>query len=847
MLLTNLQKKLYRPLRMFPLSSVALATLLALQGLTPCHAKEHVQAKPDNILGDFLKDMRPSSDALNQWYSNYTVRPPAPTSGSLYDTTKDLSLSDVTLQVTGKVSNLSGAGVALHDLTLENMRSTIFFKNNIALANGGAIYTTNTCSLINNHVPICFDHNLCRESGGAIYARNTLRLEDNTQPIYFLENTGAAIRSGQIILKNCGPMIFLGNLGCGVYCEGLDPNTPSFCDFSADNADILFYRNTLLIGGRKALQTSRNSESKLYLGARKGYAIRFYDPIDMLSPSSTPQEPSIIFNRDDAQRGSIVFSSMDVSDHELFDSSRHSHLAQPCLLKYGVTCVTDKAGLFVYQLTQTRDGLLCLGNAAVLSTYQQAVASGQTSSTAGCNLAISNLALDLVSISKPGALPPRIWVAPVYNSQTQVFEPDTNPVITLSGGLNFLDMWGNDPYDSMDLSKPITNQPLLCLWDNDPNPQITRTDFDLEAANTQPHYGYQGTWTFTWIDQLPPFSDNTSMYGLNPTRTLLCGTWRPRDYIHNPKYDAPLIANSLWESIYTLIPGMTHTLSSNPTTALSGQLIGMVHVQKTQDDVPGFHLRTKGYWTGVSSRQGCEGQLFTINFGQSFSRMTEKLSNNRVSSKHVGTTLKVDTPLCHGLWHLSVCLGYTYGSHDSFYSYSYNKKATGEFMTNTLGFSARCFQMTPECPRFLQVTPFLEARFFQSLLSSFTETADLETDVRHFSSAHPFWDFTTPIGILITPKPNLPESLPCRYPNWSCTLTYSPTWIRRSPSAWIQKVASKGAWASSGTRVSRHALAINVSSETQLFPRFKTICSYEGSVSTTTICNYMTMKGSLDF
>lgn len=63
----------------------------------------------------------------------------------------------------------------------------------------------------------------------------------------------------------------------------------------------------------------------------------------------------------------------------------------------------------------------------------------------------------------------------------------------------------------------------------------------------------------------------------------------------------------------------------------------------------------------------------------------------------------------------------------------------------------------------------------------------------------------------------------------------------------ITKVVSKGSWISSGTDVSKHALCINITSELAPLPFLKTMCSYEGTFSTTTVCNYMTLKGALSF
>lgn len=829
----------------------ALSIFLALQAITPCHSRE--QNLNDNVLKDFFSQIDSSSQALNLWYSNYCAKHSEAFDGDLHDLTRGLILSDCTLNITSQLSDSSGGGVALQSLTLDNMHSTIFFKNNLSLQNGGGIYVTDGCSIINNHVPICFDHNLSSTSGGGIYSKQSILFENNTQPMYFLGNSGCAIRGRQITIQNCGPTLFIGNINGGIYCDGVTAVTPgpsveSSCCLYADLADILFYRNSLYSGVRKALQTSG---SDLYLGAQKGYAVRFYDPIEAGLSTGTAPSPSksITINKDPVHRGSILFSAMDLSNDVSSDSSRFSYLRLDCQLNHGTLCVADKAGVFFYKFTQDQDGILCLGDSAVIGTTKT---EGSNGTTQGSQLTITNLALDLAALAESHALPPRLWITPTSTTtgNTTTYQDDTNASIILSGRLTFADMWGNDSYDSLDLSQAIIDLPLLNLWDNTSN-KISIDDFDPDTANLQPHYGYQGFWRFRWVDQLAPHSDPSSIYGLNSNRSLLCGSWTPRTYIRNPKYDAPLIANTIWGSIYALMPGMHNQTATSLVASLYGQLTGMVHVQRTRHDIFGYHMRAKAYWVGAE-RQGIKGQRISLNFGQTFSHMKEEHSKHKVASKNYGATLKADTPLICDRTLLSLCLGYAYGAHDSTYSYA-SKRATGSFATNTIGASAS-IEMLPTLHSLAQASPFVEVRFFQSLLSSFEEQADLATDARHFSSNHPFWDFTTPIGLRIKPRNTYLDRLDSdkfsqeeEKASWSCAISYLPTWIRRSPSVQVTKVVSRGSWATSGTQVARHAISVNVTSDIQWFSHLKTSCNYEGTYSMTTFCNYMSLKGELTF
>lgn len=814
------------------LSILSFATSLCLSFLylDSCFAD-----KEQDSLDMFLNKIQHTILTLDTWYSNYSVHPREHPLGSLNSNpVQDLVFSNSSLQVSNSLyREQDGGGLGSRNCTIENMTAPIFFKNNFALRDGGGIYTNVNCTIVNNDQYICFDRNLADGVAGGIYARQALLFENNSQPIYFIGNFLGGIQALSLTIRDCHDILFFNNLGAGIL---IDKNG-AVCDLSADNGDIIFFMNSKIIGPelyRCCIDFRTNGS--LFLGAKKHRSIRCYDPI--LFNSSDNTKP-VLFNKETDHQGSVIFSAQFIPVEETTIVNRHSVFPQPCQIKNGVVSVIDGAGLSLYQLTQDQ-GILCLGSNGVITTTAR-----QGSNTTGCNIAISKLALDITTLTQKNARPPRIWIQPTAtttgsgDSAVTTYSEDTNPTITLSGDLLFLEKEGEDPYDLIDLSEPRNRVPLLYLWDNT-TPKINITNLNLDGVNTQEHYGYQGKWTFTWLQQPLPEQDNKSIFGVNPNRTILYGDWSPHGYTPDPKYNTPLVANAIWESVYTLMPGMQ---SHSITTPLSGQLLGMVHVQNNGKDLPGFHMRAKAYWA-EAQRSGSCNQKLSLNFGQSFSHIKEKRTSHKLSSKNYGTTLKVTTPMCHEFLSISTCLGYAFGTHTTAFHYPNNRSATGNFESHTIGASARINKPIVYSPSCLELSPFVEARCLHAFLSSFTEQTERKADARQFTTDHPFWDFTTPVGIYLKPleaEPSYP------HPTWSCSVAYLPTWYRKKPAIKTTKLVSQGSWISTGTRVSKHALSLSIASEMQPLPFLRTMCCYEGTFSTTTACNYMTLKGALTF
>lgn len=302
---------------------------------------------------------------------------------------------------------------------------------------GGAIFCF-SCNITNNSKGVIFQNNVSRRNGGAIYTHN-LKIQDNG-PVLFLNNTS--------------------NWGAGIQNHG----TNSQFYLSADQGDIVFKRNIAVKNdSRNAIHST--PQLNLQIGARQGYSVKFYDPIENEHPSNT----ALIFNPQSYHSGTVLFSGSDVSPSESSNANNYTSLIQnTAKIAYGTVACEDKAILRVYKMTQEQ-GVLRLGNGAVISTNVNAT----SKTTAGCTLTLSRLALNLPSILVQGAQAPKIWIYPNVSSNS--YTEDNNPTVTLSGPLLLLNSDNEDPYDSLDLSRGITRIPFLYLCDNTNKKLISKT------------------------------------------------------------------------------------------------------------------------------------------------------------------------------------------------------------------------------------------------------------------------------------------------------------------------------------------------------------------------------------
>ncbi|CAG9046477.1 putative outer membrane protein pmp16 [Chlamydia abortus] len=746
----------------------------------------------------------------------------------------------------GAFSSRGGAVYCQNCEILGNSAPLYFISN--ASPCGGACYVNHDCTIKNNTAPIVFSNNSTSslyvkgniDSGGAITCTG-LTIEDNPGPIYFNDNTvdrnGGAVYCSSLTIRNSGPVQFTNNQstwGGAVLLKG-----NGSCDISADRGDILFVNNSAIESSlgmyRNAIRCTTNLTLKF--GAKKHHAVRFYDPIECRYRST------VIFNEQEDQQGTVLFSSLFLPDSAKAEQNYTSYIYNPVEIKHGVLAIEDGACLAVHKIIQDKS-ILRLGNNATIRTSAQTTIGliDPIPRSIDSDFQIKSLALNLPSLLQKGAHAPKIWIYPSATTDggTTSYSEDTTSSGTLSGPLLLLDSENQDPYDSLDLSNGITRVPLLYLCDNKVK-KINTDNLDIQAVNETQHYGYQGIWSPYW-EEYTTVANSAFPETANTNHRYLYTDWTPTGYIPNPKYMTPLIANALWGTLYTTLSGL-RTLPSSMTAPtyfeLGGQgLVTAIH-QANRLGVPGFRMESAGYSAGTTVTT-TNNHKVSVSFAQQSVHIKEKESKNKLSSRnYFGGTL-IQMPWLDESIITSASLAYNYGSHTAKHFYvEDDKESEGDFYTHSFAGSVNCiFNLTPITKDF-SITPFLEVLAFRATLSSFVEHGDFP---RAFTVKRPLTNISLPTGLMIqwTRNAHLPSI-------WQVQLAYQPVVLKRHPKVLTTLLASKGTWSSLGTPISRHAFAYKIGNESRIFPYLKIFLNYQGDISSSTFSNYLKAGSSLIF
>ncbi|CCO01789.1 Polymorphic outer membrane protein [Chlamydia psittaci 01DC12] len=748
---------------------------------------------------------------------------------------------------------------------------------------GGACYVQQNCTIKNNADLILFANNSSScafsqediNSGGAITCAQ-LTIEDNPGSISFNNNSadlnGGAIYCSQLMINNSGPIQFTNNQSTWGGAILIKQN--GSCNISADHGDVLFANNSGIkssVSHRNAIHCTENITLKI--GAKKNYAVRFYDPIECIYSAR-----SIIFNEQEDQQGTVLFSSKFLPSSVTEEKSYTSYISNPIEIKNGVLAIEDGAHAAVYKITQGKS-ILRLGNNAVIqtkaATTTRTVSQDDPAETeaedgavlsilpqpsalprsltepkqsepsllsVGAEFQIKSLALNLPSLLQKGAKAPKIWIYPVAVSTngTTSYQEDASSSATISGPLLLLDSENQDPYDSLDLSSGITRIPLLYLCDN-ATPKITTTDLDIQAINEKQHYGYQGVWSPYW-EEYTTETKGTSPDTTNTNHKYLYADWTPTGYIPNPKYITPLIANALWGAFYTTLSGL-RTLTSAITEpnyfAMGGQGLVMATHQAHRLGIPGFRMKSAGYSVGTTATT-TNNHRISLAFVQQSAHIKEKDSKNKLSSNNYFGGMLIRVPLLDENIITSASLAYNYGSHTAKHFYiEDNKKSEGDFYTHSIAGSVNCILNLTPLNKDLAITPFIEVLAFRATLSSFIEHGDFP---RAFTLKRPLTNISLPTGLMIQWKRN--AYLPTI---WQAQLAYQPVVLKHYPKVLTTLLASNGTWPSLGTPNSRHAFAYKVENETMIFPYLKIFLNYQGDLSSSTFSHYLKAGSALTF
>lgn len=780
----------------------------------------------------------------------------------------------------------------------------IVFNYNQA-GKGGAVHSNTKCSINDNTGEIVFSNNSAigwhkndpKGNGGAIQTTQEFSLQNNTGPIYFDSNSathiGGAIDCNHLNIQENGPIYFLNNSAAWGAAINIGKRTAAANYIHSGSGDIVFNNNTLFpdnytIGLRKIFhieERSLNDPYTLSIGAKKDTHIYFYDLFqwERVIKDNTPAANSphtVTFNPSEEFSGAVVFSYKQLSSDIKYNLGKEKNYIKesPTTLKFGTLAIESDAEFEIFNVpfTQERTSLLALGDGATLTVGK------------GGTLNITNLGVILPAILNAPDSPPCIRVNP--QDMTQNTNPNQNPsntsnintqMITFGGSLSLVDENYESVYDSIDLSRGKSEQPILSIE--------TTNDGQLGAdwkktLNTSlyslPHYGYQGLWTPTWItttykvtlsnnptslasatsiaDQKKtsvtfdpsstttakvPFTRASSGSGStnNPaevtiTRHTLTVNWAPVGYIADPARRGDLVANNLVHSGRNTTTCLRSLLPDNSWFALQGSASTLFTKQQKRLDYQGYSSASKGYVVS-SLVSGARGHKFLLAFSQSSDTMKEKITKNTISSRYYLSALCFEHPMFDrvALIGAAAC---NYGSHKMRSFYGTQKSSKGNFHSTTLGGSLRC-ELRDRMPlRSIMLTPFIQALISRTEPASIQETGDL---ARLFSLEQAHTAVVSPIGIKGSLSSNKWPAIA-----WELEVAYQPTLYWKRPLLNTLLIQNNGTWVTTNTPLAKHSF-YGRGSHSLKFSYLKLFANYQAEVATSTVSHYINAGGALVF
>nr|WP_146763591.1 polymorphic outer membrane protein middle domain-containing protein [Chlamydia pneumoniae] len=498
------------------------------------------------------------------------------TGGGLWGKRIDISNNSQPIQITDNSAGQAGGIYTSVNATISGNKEIIEFRNNIASSA--------------NNTP-----NLSWNPGGGAIMSNAIVIENNPKGIIFSNNqaarNGGAIYSRSLIIKNNGPVAFINNSatwGGALLNLSSGSGTPNFF-LSADYGDIIF-NNNLATKNAPSLPSYRNAIHctpgiNLKIGASQGHKVIFYDAIEHEHTTSNP----IVFNYEPHHHGTVVFSGINLDPDATDESNFLSKLSNSSRLERGVLAIEDRAIISCKIISQT-GGLLRLGNAASVRT-----------NTTASSINFNAIAINLPSVLQAEALAPKFWIYPTKTGST--YSEDTSSNMSLSGPLTFLNEENESPYDSLDLSEPLKEIPILYLLDVAAK-NIDTSNLIVEAINLDEHYGHQGLWSPYWMETTTTTS-TTIPEQTNTNHRQLYVDWTPVGYRPNPERHGEFIANTLWQSAYNALLGIRilppQNLKEHDLEA-SLQGLGLLINQHNGEGRKGFRNHTTGYAATTSAK-----------------------------------------------------------------------------------------------------------------------------------------------------------------------------------------------------------------------------------------------------
>lgn len=773
--------------------------------------------------------------------------------GLLQDVNQNILIQDQKLFVIlNQMHQGSGGGIEGNNITLSNNKGISILYGNRASNKGGAIYAEDTIKITNNSYPYLFINNLplaskSFQSASCLYAESKICIEDNPGLVLFKNNhcqyqvNGGAIGiGGDFIIRNSGPVIFENNQAYwgGAICTGTRPdnNSPSRIYLFAERGDIVFNNNMNTDRQRNAIHSIPYTD--LRIGAAKNRSVCFYDPVEHRHTTSHP----CTFHPEPLHQGTVLFSGITVPRNTTFtEASLTSYFANTNIIAHGFVAVEDDACLFVHKLSQL-DGTLKLGNGAIIATTNAIDTGSKPQTHIIPNLQISRLALNLPSLLAKNASMPKLWIYPASNNN--LFEEDTRAgtFITLSGDLTLLNENNESPYDSINLSNPLSNVPFLYLCDNE-SPKIDTTNFNIYAINQTTHYGYQGVWDPYWMEYSVTVTSPSSINGVNKLHRMLFANWLPTGYIPDPRNVTHFTANALWSTAYNILPYLYSAPFKSSMLQMQGKAIRTMHRQQSKNGIPGFNVNTRGYQASLASSASLSNHQLMLQFGQDFSHTKEKDSLNRIASK--GYTLALQFL---SSWHddeisTAAKTAYSYGTHRLHNIYTDDSPAysIGDFTTQTLGASIST-QMPISMPQLSTfIYPFVELKGVHSRFSTFSEKGPFKQVLRSFLVEHPLINIFSSLGLAFSPLVT-PERV-----DWSASIAYQPTIYRQKAKVRTVLLSSQGSWNVHGCSPEKHAIHTQFHFTFSPMSHLHIEAEYKGLFATSTTNHFITAGCSLYF
>lgn len=731
-----------------------------------------------------------------------------------------------------------GVVYATGTITIENNPGIVSFSQNLAKGSGGALYSTDNCSITDNF-QVIFDGNSAWEAaqaqGGAICCTTTDKTVTLTgnKNLSFTNNTaltyGGAISGLKVSISAGGPTLFQSNISGSSAGQGgggaINIASAGELALSATSGDITFNNNQVTNGStstRNAINII-DTAKVTSIRAATGQSIYFYDPIT--NPGTAASTDTLNLNLADANSeieygGAIVFSGEKLSPTEkAIAANVTSTIRQPAVLARGDLVLRDGVTVTFKDLTQSPGSRILMDGGTTLSAKE-------------ANLSLNGLAVNLSSLDGTNKAALKTEAA------------DKN--ISLSGTIALIDTEGSF-YENHNL-KSASTYPLLELTTAGANGTITLGALStLTLQEPETHYGYQGNWQLSWAN-----ATSSKIGSINWTRT---------GYIPSPERKSNLPLNSLWGNFIDIrsINQLIETKSNGEPFERELWLSGIANFFY-RDSMPtrhGFRHISGGYALGITATTPAEDQL-TFAFCQLFAR-----DRNHITGKNHGDTYGASLYFHHteGLfdianflwgkatrapWVLSEISQIIPLSFDAKFSYLHtdnhmktyytdNSIIKGSWRNDTfcadLGASLPFVISVPYLLK--EVEPFVKVQYIYAHQQDFYER---HAEGRAFNKSE-LINVEIPIGVTFERDSKSEKG------TYDLTLMYILDAYRRNPKCQTSLIASDANWMAYGTNLARQGFSVRAANHFQVNPHMEIFSQFAFEVRSSSR-NYNTNLGS---